>query len=106
MAGWFIAVVATQSVSILGALVASGFIGWQEHFLFISLVMFLVGSMLYLIILTLVFYRLMFFELTPGAFIPLYWVDMGAAAITALAGGRLILASGDWSFLAGNPSFP
>jgi tellurite resistance protein TehA-like permease len=97
--GWLIVVVATQSVSILGTLVASGFIRWQKHFLFISLVMFLVGSMLYLIILTLVFYRLMFFELTPGAFIPLYWVDMGAAAITALAGGRLILASGDWSFL-------
>lgn len=97
--GWFIAVVATQSVSVLGALVALGFIGWQEHFLFISLVMFLVGSMLYLVILTLVFYRLMFFELTPQAFIPLYWVDMGAAAITTLAGGRLILASGDWSFL-------
>jgi tellurite resistance protein TehA-like permease len=97
--GWFIAVVATQSVSVLGALVASGFIGWQEHFLFISLVMFLVGSMLYLIILTLVFYRLMFFDFTPKDFIPLYWVNMGAAAITTLAGGRLILASGEWAFL-------
>lgn len=97
--GWFITVVATQSVSILGALVASGFIGWQEHFLLISLVLFLVGSMLYMVILILVFYRLMFFELTPGAFIPLYWVDMGAAAITTLAGGRLILASSDLSFL-------
>jgi tellurite resistance protein TehA-like permease len=96
--GWFIAVVATQSVSVLGAFVASGFTGWQEHFLFISLVLFLVGSMLYLIILTLVFYRLMFFDFTPKDFIPLYWVNMGAAAITTLAGGRLILASGEWTF--------
>jgi tellurite resistance protein TehA-like permease len=97
--GWFISVVATQSVSVLGALVAPGFIGWQEHFLFFSLVLFLVGSMLYLVILTLVSYRLMFFDLTPEAFIPLYWVDMGAAAITTLAGGRLILAHGEWAFL-------
>ncbi|HEY9206077.1 MAG TPA: tellurite resistance/C4-dicarboxylate transporter family protein [Candidatus Methanoperedens sp.] len=97
--GWFISVVATQSVAVLGALVASRFIGWQEYFLFLSLVLFLVGSMLYLIIITLVFYRLMFFNLAPKEFIPLYWVDMGAAAITTLAGGRLILASGEWAFL-------
>jgi tellurite resistance protein TehA-like permease len=97
--GWLIVVVATQSVSVLGALVASKFFEWQDYLLFLSLCLFLLGSMLYLIIITLVFYRLTFFDLAPGAFIPLYWVDMGAAAITTLAGGRLILASGEWSFL-------
>ncbi|MGB8217767.1 MAG: tellurite resistance/C4-dicarboxylate transporter family protein [Candidatus Methanoperedens sp.] len=97
--GWFIAVVATQSVSVLGALLASGFLAWKENLLFLSLVLYLLGSMLYLIIITLVFYRLTFFNLTPESFTPLYWVDMGAAAITTLAGGRLILASADWAFL-------
>jgi tellurite resistance protein TehA-like permease len=97
--GWFISVVATQSVSVLGALAASRFLAWHEYLLFLSLGLFLFGSMLYLIIITLVFYRLIFFDLAPGAFIPLYWVDMGAAAITTLAGGRLILASGEWTFL-------
>lgn len=97
--GWLIAVVATQSVSVLGALVASGFPAWQESFLFVSLLLYLLGCMLYLITITLVFYRLVFFKLTPEAFIPLYWVDMGAAAIAALAGGRLILASSKWTFL-------
>ncbi|MCX9026419.1 MAG: tellurite resistance/C4-dicarboxylate transporter family protein [Candidatus Methanoperedens sp.] len=97
--GWFIAVVATQSVSVLGTLVAPGIIGWEEYFLLIALFLFLFGSMLYLVILTLVFYRLMFFDFAPKDFIPLYWVDMGAAAITTLAGGRLILASGEWAFL-------
>ncbi len=92
--GWLIAVVATQSVSVLGTLVA-----FSQHVLFFSLVMFLLGCMLYLIIITLVFYRLAFFSLTPDTFIPLYWVDMGAAAITTLAGGRLILASAEWPFL-------
>lgn len=97
--GWFISIVATQSVSVLGALVASRFFPWQEYFLFLSLGLFLLGSMLYIIIITLVFYRLTFFNLTPESFIPLYWVDMGAAAITTLTGGRLILASGNWAFL-------
>ena len=94
--GWFIAVVATQSVSVLFTLAASPM---NVNFLFFSLFMYLFGCMLYLIILTLVFYRLTFLNLAPGAFIPLYWVGMGAAAITTLAGGRLILASGEWSFL-------
>jgi len=97
--GWFIAVVATQSVSVLGVLVAPGLLVWKEYLLFFSLFLYLFGCMLYLIILTLVFYRLTFFHLTPESFIPLYWVDMGAAAITTLAGGRLILASADWVFL-------
>ncbi len=97
--GWFISVVATQSVSVLGALVASGFFPMQMHILFFSLFLYLLGSMLYLIIITLVFYRLTFFNLTPEEFIPLYWVDMGAAAITTLAGGRLILAAAEWAFL-------
>jgi tellurite resistance protein TehA-like permease len=97
--GWFIAVVATQSVSVLGVLLASGFLAWKENLLFLSLILYLFGSMLYLLIITLVFYRLTFFNLTPESFIPLYWVDMGAAAITTLAGGRLILASSEWAFL-------
>jgi len=97
--GWFIAVVATQSVSVLGALLTSGFLVWKEYLLFFSLFLYLFGNMLYLIIITLVFYRLTFFNLTPESFLPLYWVDMGAAAITTLAGGRLILASTDWAFL-------
>ncbi len=97
--GWFISVVATQSVSVLGALIASKVFPMQMYVLFFSLFLYLLGSMLYLTIITLVFYRLMFFNLAPKEFIPLYWVDMGAAAITTLAGGRLILASGEWAFL-------
>ncbi len=97
--GWFIAVVATQSVSVLGTLVAPGFFAWQEYILFFALVLFMLGCMLYLLIISLVFYRLTFFNLSPGAFIPLYWVGMGAAAITTLAGARLILGYSMWAFL-------
>ena len=97
--GWFIAVVATQSVSILGALVFSKFTAHQDIMLFFVLALYLLGAMLYMLIVSLVFYRLAFFRLTPREFIPLYWVDMGAAAITTLAGARLIIASAQWSFL-------
>ncbi len=97
--GWFIAVVATQAVSILGTLVAPGIPAWKEHILFSALVLFLFGDMLYILVISLVFYRLTFFSLTPEAFIPLYWVDMGAAAITTLAGARLILAQAEWTFI-------
>ncbi len=97
--GWFIAVVATQAVSLLGALVAPGFPSWKESLLFSALVLFLLGTLLYMLIISLVFYRLAFFRLTPEAFIPLYWVDMGAAAITTLAGARLVLAQFQWTFL-------
>ncbi len=93
--GWFIAVVATQSVSVLSTLIAVR----QEYFLLLSLLFYLLGSMLYIVIMTLVLYRLTFYNLLPSAFVPLYWVDMGAAAITTLAGGRLILISSDWTFL-------
>ncbi len=98
--GWFITVVATQSVSILGTLVAPGFTSWHEPVLFFTLALYLLGGMLYMIILSLVFYRLAFFSLTPKELTPLYWVTMGAAAITTLAGARLILNASQWTFLA------
>ena len=90
--GWLIAVVATQSVSILSTLLHSK-AGHHELMLFFSLVMFLIGGMLYLIIIVLIFYRLMFFAIKPEAFTPPYWINMGAAAISTLAGAMLILGS-------------
>ncbi|MDZ4230708.1 MAG: tellurite resistance/C4-dicarboxylate transporter family protein [Dehalococcoidales bacterium] len=97
--GWFIAVVATQSVSILGTLVAHRFAVWQEPILFFTLAMYLLGCMLYMIITPIICYRLFFFRVTPAALAPVYWVNMGAAAITTLAGGRLILTAPQWKFL-------
>ena len=97
--GWFIAVVATQSVSILGTFIASKFLAWQGHILFFTLILYLFGCMLYILILSLIFYRLTFFSLTAKSFVPVYWVNMGAAAITTLAGARLILSSTQLAFL-------
>jgi tellurite resistance protein TehA-like permease len=91
--GWLVATVSTQSVSILSGTVASHFPGYEQVVLFFSLCMFLIGSVLYLIVITLIFYRFMFFSLKPEGFEPLYWINMGAAAITTLAGTILCAES-------------
>src|SRR3546814_11437354 len=61
--------------------------------------MFLIGCMLYLSIITLIFYRLTFLHLTTAEFTPPYWINMGAVAITTLAGSTLILNGGDQALI-------
>ena len=97
---WLIAVVATQSISVLGTLLAGSFGAQREILLFFTLCMFLLGCMLYLLLITLIFYRFTFVNLTTATLTPPYWINMGAVAITTLAGARLILAASEWSFLA------
>jgi tellurite resistance protein TehA-like permease len=90
---WLIAIVATQSISILGTLLSGQpfFATGQEVLLFFTLSMYLLGCMLYVMIITLIFYRFTFLELTSAALTPPYWINMGAVAITTLAGATLIL---------------
>ncbi|HZS85696.1 MAG TPA: tellurite resistance/C4-dicarboxylate transporter family protein [Stellaceae bacterium] len=86
---WLIAAVATQSVAVLGGTLAPSFAAPMIP-LFFCVVMYLIGAMLYLTIITLIFYRLTFIRLTSAAFLPPYWINMGAVAITTLAGATLI----------------
>lgn len=97
--GWLIAVVATQSISVLGTLLVSRLIDYREPVLFFTLCMFLVGCMLYLLLITLIFYRFTFVNVSVGALTPPYWINMGAVAITTLAGARLIIAAPGWPLL-------
>ncbi len=97
--GWLISVVGTQSISILAALIAPFWSSLHELLLFFALAWFLLGGMLYIFIIPLIFYRLAFFPLTPEEFSPLYWINMGALAITTLTGATLILSSPQWPFL-------
>ena len=96
---WLIAVVSTQSISVLGTLLASRYDGYRDRLLFFTLCMFLVGCMLYLLLITLIFYRFTFVELTAPTLTPPYWINMGAVAITTLAGARLIIAAPSWGIL-------
>ncbi len=96
---WLLPVVATQSISILGTLIASRFTVWLQELLFLTLFMYLLGSMLYILIISLIFYRFIFFKLDPKDLTPPYWINMGAVAITTLAGATLILNNARWDFL-------
>jgi tellurite resistance protein TehA-like permease len=89
--GWLVSVVAAQSVVVLGAQLAPSS-PYADKILFFSLVMWLGGGMLYLWIISLIFYRYTFFTLAPSDLAPPYWINMGAAAISTLAGTMLVAA--------------
>jgi tellurite resistance protein TehA-like permease len=91
--GWLVAVVATQSVAVLGAQLAAGFGAYAPHVLLFCLTMWLGGGMLYIWIISLIFYRYTFFRLSPSDLAPPYWINMGAMAISTLAGALLVLAA-------------
>jgi tellurite resistance protein TehA-like permease len=91
--GWLLAVVATQSISVLGTLLVTHRESYSQPVLFFTLCMFLLGCMLYLLLITLIFYRFTFVNVTMAALTPPYWINMGAVAITTLAGARLIIAA-------------
>lgn len=97
---WFIAIVGTQSISVLGSLLVPTFPQHQEFLLLFTLLFYLLGGMLYLLVVTLVFYRLLFNPLMAQALSPTYWISMGAIAITTLAGDRLMLNASLWPFLS------
>ncbi|WP_102347818.1 tellurite resistance/C4-dicarboxylate transporter family protein [Bacillus sp. Marseille-P3661] len=95
---WLITAVSTHAVSILGTLLSSE-MRFSEFVLFFSLCMYLLGCMLYLQIITIIFYRFTFLEFKLAALTPPYWINMGAVAITTLAGATLMLHTQNWSFL-------
>lgn len=96
---WLIATVSTQSISVLATLLASGFSSLQQPALFLALVMYLIGCMLYILIISMILQRLLFSRLEAVGLTPTYWISMGAVAITTLAGATLILNSAQWTFL-------
>jgi len=96
---WLIAIVATQAVSVLGVLLALEERAHAGGMLFAALCLYLLGAMLYLTIITLIFYRFTFLELTMERLTPPYWINMGAVAITTLAGSVLLSARAHSSLL-------
>ncbi len=91
--GWLVAVVATESVSTLTSLIAPHLHANVELLLFGSLTFWLAGGMLYIWIISLIFYRYTFFYFPPSDLMPPYWINMGAMAISTLAGTLLIAAA-------------
>lgn len=90
---WLVAVVATQSVCVLGCSLGGNILSDQDSFLFLLMSFWLFGGMLYFWIISLIFYRYMFFPLSPRDLMPPYWINMGAVAISTLAGALLANAT-------------
>ena len=91
---WLLVVVATQSVCVLGCLVAPHLSREAvAPSLFAAICFWLVGGMLYLWLIALIFYRIMFRPLDAAALTPPYWINMGAVAISTLAGVSLVAAA-------------
>lgn len=83
-------IVSTQSIALLGSALASTFGRNSELVLFLSWAFWASGFILYLIIITLVIYRLIFKTLEPKDWTGPYWICMGAAAITTLTGATIV----------------
>lgn len=87
--GWFFATVGTQSTAFLGLVVAEHAV---RHVIFIQLFSFAlwsVGASLYLIFMVLIILRLVFYQFGNNAALSPYWMNAGAAALTALTGTTL-----------------
>ncbi len=98
--GWLLAVVATQSVSVLGLTLDGAVLGDRDTMLFVLMSFWLGGGMLYFWIIGLIFYRYMFFRFSPTDAAPPYWINMGAVAISTLAGALLANAAESSTLLA------
>ena len=97
---WLLAVVAIQSIAVLAALLAVQ--AAQPHRLelnFLALSLWLWGGMLYIWIMALIFYRYTFFRLSPDELTPPSWINMGAMAISTLAGALLVINAQGAPFL-------
>ncbi len=97
---WLLAVVATQSIAVLSTLIAAHMEQpFKLHMNFLALCMWLWGGMLYIWMISLIFYRYTFFKFSPGDLSPPYWINMGAMAISTLAGSLLMTNTFEAPFL-------
>ncbi len=89
---WLVSVVATQSVAVLTVFVlsAGGLPQLRIQLMFLAMTFWLSGGAIYLWLMALIFFRYTFVEMSPQDLSPPYWINMGAVAISTLAGTMLI----------------
>ncbi len=97
--GWLIAIVGTESLVILGTLIAPAMGNLSQTMFVLLHMLWGVGLGLYGIFITLFAYRIFFHHIGPDDITPLLWVVMGAAAISTNAGSTLILTDSGLPFL-------
>jgi len=87
---FLLVVVCVQSLAVLGALLPTALSGRAaDAVVLLSVSYFGAGVLLYVVVVTVVTYRLLDGPLRPDDWTGPYWITMGAAAITTLAGATL-----------------
>lgn len=87
---WFLWVVASQSVAVLAAALEPAVETGRDGLAVVAVFSWAVGAFLYVGVATLVTARLLLYPLHPTDLTPVYWVAMGATAITVLAGAGAV----------------
>ena len=88
--GWLLLVVATEALAVLGAKLVPTWAGPADVGVLATAGAFLLGALLYVVLITLLVYRLTFLPLDEEEVGAAYWISVGASAITVLAGGTLV----------------
>lgn len=83
---WLLLVVSTQSIAVLGNELIPYFGSSLDKILFFTFSFFLLGISLYFTLITLIFYRLVFFSIRSLDILHPYWINTGAASISTLSG--------------------
>jgi tellurite resistance protein TehA-like permease len=86
---WLLIVVATESLAVLSALWAQAS-ETPPALVFTSLALYLLGSMLYVLLAALIFFRWIFRPMHAAEMGAPWWINMGAVAIATLAGAQLM----------------
>ena len=96
---WLLVIVSTQSLAVLGT-TRGGALLHHPIQPFFCLCMYLVGLFVYFPLISMILYRWMFLPVPAEALTPPYWINMGAVAITTLAGANLLLIAEEWPLIA------
>ncbi len=103
--GWLIAIVGAESIAALGAKLSSEVSSGSELIFVTAHAFWGIGLILYGIFVTLFAYRIFFFRVTAEEMNPLFWVVMGAAAITVNAGSAMMVAESQIGYLSSMHAF-
>jgi tellurite resistance protein TehA-like permease len=96
---WLIAIVATESLAITWVLLTAIQPAQRAALQLLSYAFWTFGVLLYLVFIAFIIYRFFFHPITPRDLSPPYWINMGAMAITSVAGARLLTTPAPGLFL-------
>ncbi len=86
---FLLVIVCMQSLAVLGALLTDSLSAYADEVVLLSMSYWGSGFVLYFVVVTVVTYRLLDGAVHPSDWTGPYWITMGAAAITTLAGATL-----------------